>query len=156
MTSLALWAHRARIVPRPSLLSRCLVPTIETAAVVDAMHTAMNEVVIVWVVDLSAASVLTRAWSTAWKSPLDAPWLARPASPASSIFIPAATKAAELALMVPVVGRYRIRASHPCTPRRRGADLIETVACTGLVICGRLGFTWAIALVKFPPADRPR
>src|SRR5436190_439883 len=77
---------------------------IASAAVVDAMHTAMNEVVIVWVVDLSAASVLTRAWSAAWRSPLDAPWLARPASPASSIFVPAATKAAELALMVPVVG----------------------------------------------------
>jgi len=67
------------------------------------MHTAMNEVVMVWVIALSAASVLTRAWSAAWKSPFDAPWLARPASPASSIFIPAATKAAELALMVPVV-----------------------------------------------------
>jgi len=86
-----------------SLLSRCLVPTIETAAVVDAMHTAMNEVVIVWVVDLSAGQRAHQAWSTAWKSPLDAPWLARPASPAFSISS-AATKAAELALMVPVVG----------------------------------------------------
>src|SRR2546429_110403 len=42
------------------------------------MHTAMNEVVIVWVVALSAASVLTKAWSAPWKSPFDAPWLARP------------------------------------------------------------------------------
>src|SRR6267142_1049108 len=75
-----------------------------SAAVVDAMHTAMNEVVMVWVVDLSAASALTRDWSAAWKSALDVPWLARPASPVSSIFIPAATKGAEFALMVPVVG----------------------------------------------------
>src|SRR5262249_36127263 len=89
---------------KSSLFDAAQYPTIETAAVVDAMHTAMNEVVMVWVVVLSAASAFTRACSAAWRSALAGPWVARPASPVSSIFIPAATRAGELAVMVPVVG----------------------------------------------------
>src|SRR5436853_343351 len=52
------------------------------------MHTAMNEVVMVWVVALSAASVLTRAWSHARQAPFDASAVGAEALPTPGRSVP--------------------------------------------------------------------
>jgi len=105
MTSSRSLGHRAGCWPTESAFPLFHRPPThrDRGAVVDAMHTAMNEVVMVWVV-----ACRRPACSPGPGAPLEVAvrraLAGEAGEPASSIFIPAATKAAELALMVPVVG----------------------------------------------------